>query len=115
MASERRRQRIAEVFKEQIGDILLREEDWPEGVMVTVTRVALSDDLEHANAAVSVLPDEACKEVFAMLERDVGAIQHLINRRMRMRPVPKIRFMPEKEVVEAARIEAELYKLSHGE
>lgn len=111
MASERRRQRIVEVFKEQIANILLREEDWPVGAMVTVTRVALSEDVEHANVAISVLPESASSEVFAILHRDIGTIQHLINRKMRMRPVPKIQFMHEKEVAEADRIEAELYKL----
>jgi len=111
MASERRRKRIAELLKEEISAILLREQEWPEGTIVTVTRVDLSEDVEHANVLVSILPEGAKEEVFASLMRQVGDIQHQLNRRLRMRPVPKIRFLRETATQEADRIEAELYKL----
>jgi len=111
MASERRRARIAEVMKEEIGGLLLREQEWPEGTFVTVTRIDLSDDTEHAHVFVSVLPEGEKATVFSRLERDVGALQALLNRRLRMRPVPKIRFVPEEATADADRVESELYKL----
>lgn len=115
MADARRILRIQETMKELLGAILLREQDLPQEVFVTITRVSTSEDLEHASVFVSVFPEEARETVFTELERRVGDIQHLLNRKMRMRPVPKIRFVPEKEVSEADRIEAELYKLHKDE
>ena len=114
MPKSHRHERIADLIREQIADILLREEELPDEVVVTVTRVMLSDDREHAGIAVSVLPSERTQDILTQLEEQAGAIQHLLNRRLRIRPVPRIRFVPETGVAEADHLEAELYKLQEN-
>jgi ribosome-binding factor A len=114
MASERRRQRIANVLKEEVARILFREYDVPDEAFVTVTRVDLANDLEHADISISIFPDETAEKTLADLKRTTGLIQKILNRRLRMRPVPKIRFVGETKTGEAARVETELYKLKEN-
>lgn len=111
MATERRQQRVEATLQGLISALLLEEEEWPEGALVTVTRVDVSEDLEHASVLVSVFPETFSDEVFSHFNRSIGHLQHLVNKKMRMRPVPKLRFVHEKEVAGADRIEAELYKI----
>lgn len=115
MATERRQQRVEEKLRGVIGGILLEEEEWPEGVLVTITRVEVSEDLEHAAVFMSVFPQSFEDEVFVRLGQILGRLQYLVNRQMRMRPVPKLRFVPEQEVATADKIEEELYKLRNSE
>ncbi|MBI4134209.1 MAG: 30S ribosome-binding factor RbfA [Candidatus Terrybacteria bacterium] len=110
MANPRRRARIGELLREEIAMLLLREE-LPEDAVVTVTRVTPAEDLNSAEVAVSVLPEDRGGEVIAWLQQRVALFQRDLNRRMRMRPVPRIRFLLDRTTAEADRIEAELYKL----
>ncbi len=51
------------------------------------------------------MPEGAEKEVFDLLNKNIYDIQQQINKRLNMRPVPRIQFEKEKQTKEAARIE----------
>ena len=106
MASERRIEQVNILLKEIIADILEREFQFPEGALVTVTRVGSSEDLHYADVFVSVLgANTEEKIVLAELTRNVGRAQHLVNRRVRMRPVPRITFKIDEDEKRRERIE----------
>ncbi len=92
MAALRRIERINQVIREEVTKILDRELEFPEGALVTVTRVSASPDARHASVFFSVL-GAAPGDALAILEKNVYHIQQMVNRRLRMRPVPKIRFI----------------------
>lgn len=97
--------RVNMVLKEELGKIIAKEFEFPEGILVTITRVETSPNLQQAKVYVSVVPDKEGREVMEMLRRQIFQIQQLLNKKFVMRPVPKIIFMPEKKTGEAARIE----------
>lgn len=106
MASARRIEKINILLREVVAAILERDVPFPPGVLVTVTRVEATDDLYYAAAYVSVLgPEEAEREVLAKLERETGSVQHVLNRKLRMRPVPKISFAVDQQEKRRERIE----------
>lgn len=113
MTSSRRIEKINILIREVISEILLREVQFPPGVLVTVTRVVAAEDLRRAKVFVSVLGnDEAAeKVVLAELGRLAGAIQRELNRKLRMRPVPRITFAIDEEEKRRERVE----KLLSGE
>lgn len=96
MADPRRVEKVNILLGEMIADLLSRLLQFPEGVLVTVTRVAASPDLHSANVFVSVLAgagNEAAEPaVLQELRHAARLIQVELNRRLRMRPVPRIRF-----------------------
>lgn len=96
MASPRRIEKLNILFRDEIAAIVDREIEFSEGAFVTITRVAVSSDARHANAYVSVLGGEE-QNALALLEKNVYPIQQMVNRAVRMRPVPKIRFAIDKE------------------
>ena len=102
--------KINELLKRQIGQLLLKEVEFPKDVLVTITRVETSFDLRVAIVRVSVLPSSASKVVKEILNCRIYDLQQEINKRLRMRPIPKIIFREEKEVGEAAKIEELLEK-----
>lgn len=81
------------------------------GEFVTVTRVEASPDLQHAKVYISILPEVRFQEIFKTLSRDIYDIQQKLNNRMRMRPVPKIEWLVEKNVLEHQKIDELLNKI----
>ena len=86
-----RLKRINDLLREELSKILDRELEFPENSMVTVTRVETSPDGHYAPVFLSALGAEK-KTILEILEKKVYNIQQLLNRRLRMRPVPKISF-----------------------
>lgn len=110
MPTERRREQIQELLREEISRVLLRDIEFPEGVMVTVTHIAMSSDGHYANAYITLLgPDP--KGALVILRKNVYHIQKTINRKMQIRPVPKITFKIDEEEYNRERVERSIAKL----
>lgn len=99
--------RISELIKEVVSAIILRGVQFPEGAMVTVTRAVVSPDLHYANVFVTVFSSQSGKEDEAMLalKKNTPKIQHELNRKLRMRPVPRIQFLIDEEEGRRERVE----------
>ena len=110
MAYRRRIQKIAQLLQEETAKMLDREAEFPEGTLVTVTRVSVSEDGLYADIFLSVLGGDA-KHILAITQKSVYHIQQILNRRLRMRPVPKIRFTIDEEEIKRQGVEKSLAEL----
>lgn len=113
MATERRIEKLNNVFKEEIASILDRESEIRRDAFITVTRVSVSTDLHYANVYLSIL-DMDPAGIIGSLQKNVYRIQQTLNRRIRMRPVPRINFLIDEEEINREGVEksiAELKKL----
>lgn len=97
--------RINQLIRRELSQLLLREVDFPKNILVTVTRVETSIGLNEAKIYISVIPGNRITWVLHILEKRVYGLQQRLNKRLRMRPTPKISFLGEKETGQAGRIE----------
>jgi len=98
-------EKIQSLIQQELAKIILREMDFSLDLLVTITRVYVPSNLEVANVYISVLPEEKTSEVFQSLNHNIYSLQQFLNKKLRMRPVPKIQFFREKKIAEAARVE----------
>ena len=107
MASGRRVEQVENLLREVVAGILLRDFPFPAGTMVTVPRATVSDDLFHATIYISILGENAAgeRQTFEELTRSAGDIQFTLNRKLRMRPVPRITFAMDQDEKRRERIE----------
>lgn len=101
----RRIQRVNQLIKKELSQLLLREVDFPEGVLVTITRVETSANLFQAKVYISAMPEEKLSKVLQILDKLIYFLQQRLNKRLKMRPIPRIIFMEEKATKEAGRLE----------
>lgn len=111
----KRIERVESLIQEELGRIILKEIEFPAGSLVTITRVSCSVDLANANVFVAVLPEANAKRVLEILGKMVYVLQQFLNKRLRMRPIPKIRFVEEKETARAAKIEGLIREIEKEE
>lgn len=107
----KRLQRVNSLIKREVSQLLLREMEFPSGVLVTVTRAETSFDLKESNIWISVFPGEEVMKIVGFLNKKIYFLQQKINQRLRMRPIPKIKFLKEDKTGEADRIEELLEEL----
>jgi len=96
---------LNELIKQVLGRIILEEEDFGPGVLVTIMKVGTSDDILHSNVFLSVYPTEKGEGALEKLTRHVYGLQQMLNKKLEMRPVPKIRFVLDKTEAEAQELE----------
>ncbi len=96
--------RVAGVIRDETAKLLARDYDFGDAV-VTVTDVVVEPSMAWADIFVSVIPSEKAPEVLQALSRRAGDIHHYLNRKMNIRPMPRIRFGIDKGPEHAAKIE----------
>lgn len=100
----RRIERVNELILREIGSVVAKEIE-TAGPLLTFTRVQTSSDLHYTDIYFTSFPTDALEEMYSKLEKKVFSIQQSLNKRLRMRPVPKIRFHIDKTEREAAKID----------
>ena len=105
----RRIPRVNQLIKKELSQILLKESDFPQNTLVTITRVETSPDLEQTRVYISVIPFSS--RALQMLNKKNHSLQALLNKRLKMKKIPRIKFEEEKETARAARIEELLEKI----
>jgi len=108
-------EKVNSLLQHEIGKILLRDFAFSPDVLVTLTRVDTSANMIEAKAYISVFPEPKSEGIINALNKSVYDIQYKINRTLRMRPIPKIRFVKETEISKAAKIEELLFKAKEAD
>lgn len=98
-------EKVNELIKRELSKIILEEINLPKGVLLTIIKVETAKNLSLSKVYISVIPKEKTKEVFVMLKNSIYNLQQLLNKRLRMRPIPRIKFSEEKQVQKIEKIE----------
>ncbi|MGP1386359.1 MAG: 30S ribosome-binding factor RbfA [Thainema sp.] len=107
MATNRRVARVAEQVKREVSQMLISgiKDDRVGSGMVSVTRVDMSGDLQHAKIFVSIYGTaEAKSETMAGLEAATGHVRHELGQRMRLRRTPEVRFVEDRALEEGTQV-----------
>lgn len=103
--------KINELIKEEMSQILLREEEFGPGVLATILAVKATDDQKEAAIIFSVWPDNQGGEVLKKLNAHIWQLQQFLNKRLKIHPVPKIRFTLNTDETESQHIEELINKI----
>ncbi len=98
----------------EISNIIARDFGFAD-MLVTLTHVDATANLIEARVYVSVMPEDRADVAVKLLNKDVYNIQQKLNKMLNMRPVPRIKFVKDPVIAEAARIEELLSSLKKEE
>lgn len=101
-----RLERVAQVIREAVAEILRRDIHDPLIGFVTITEAEVSPDLRHAKVFFSVLGDETqVQDSIKGLLRARKHINALLADRIDLRYIPKLRFVYDETAAKAQRLE----------
>lgn len=114
--SQLRVEKLQELIKQEISQMILQELKDPRIGFVTVTQVEVTGDLREAKVYVSIMGgDEQVKESWQGLQSSLGFIRREIGKRIRLRFTPEISFALDKSLDYSAHIQELLLKIKTDE
>lgn len=114
--SQLRVEKVQELMKQEISEIILRELKDPRIGFVTVTSVECTGDLREAKVYVSLMGSEQqVQDSWAGLLSSLGFIRREIGRRIRLRFTPELTFALDKSLDYSAHIQELLLKVQREE
>jgi ribosome-binding factor A len=109
----RRTERVEDLLRAEISDLILREVQDPRVRLATVSSVTVTPDLRHATVSVSVLgEDPSREETVQALHHARGFIRSQLAHRLRLRVTPDLVFQLDRGAEYSQRITDLLEKLN---
>lgn len=88
-------EKINELIRQELGKIFLREMNFPDDCLATITKVSTAPDLGQAKIYVSVMPAEQQEKILSYLSGQAGHLQFLLGKILVIRKSPKLFFYPD--------------------
>ncbi len=100
-----RQERVNELLRTETAKIIHNEIELKTGALITIVRATVSPTLEHATIWISVFPKTEEQEVLKTINAKIYFLQQILNKKLSMRPVPKIRFDFDRSQEKASKLE----------
>ena len=112
MMNFKRADRVADLIKAEISDILLKRVKDPRIENVTITGVKLSDDLRSAKIFFVQMGQDTCsEETMTGMQKATGFLKRELGMKLQLRHVPDITFIYDKSFDYGTRIDRLLEEL----
>jgi len=92
MLPYKRSDRVGDLIREEVADIIMYKLKDPRIGFVTVTGVDLSADLKLAKVYVSILKEEEREQTLGILNSSKHFIRSALTKRLKMKFIPSIEF-----------------------
>ena len=116
MSSFKRADRVADLIKMEVAELLLKQVKDPRVGNVTITGVKVTDDLRTARLFFVEMGKDACStEVQAGLGKAAGFLRRELSRRLQLRHVPELLFTYDPSFAYGSRSESLLKEIHQDE
>lgn len=106
MTGRRRIERVNQLLRASLAELVRDELSDPRTTGVTFTHVETTPDLKHANVHVRTLtPDPGVDEAIEGLESAEGFIRHQLGKELRLRRIPELHFLADRSLEHVRRID----------
>ena len=100
-----RLQRVRELLKREIGEVIRRELPVGEAGLVTVNDVNVSGDLHSAAGYISILGNAAQQKAgWQLLLKNRKRIQGLVGRKVILKYTPQLRFLMDESIEQGNKV-----------
>ncbi len=83
--------KIANLIQHELSMLLVRDFSF-DGTLVTVTDVAVDEDLLHAHVKLGIIPETNGPEVFEVIKGRRRELHHFLLKKLNIRPMPHLEF-----------------------
>jgi ribosome-binding factor A len=111
-----RQERVRELLKRQIGEVIRREFPVEEVGVITVNEVGVSNDLHSATVFVGIIGnDSQRKRALDVLQKDRKRLQGIVGREVVLKYTPQLKFVADESGAKATRVLAIIDQLEASE
>jgi len=116
MLPYKRSQRVSDLIREEIADIIMYRLKDPRIGFITVTGVDMTDDLKLARVYVSILREEDREQTLEILNDAKPFFRSALGKRLKMKFIPAVEFRLDSSIEYGYKIDRLLKKIKdHNE
>ena len=104
MASSLRIEKLNKLIRQELAQIINKEISFEPNVLVTLTKAQVHSNLSLVEVFITTLPEEDLVSALSTLRDSIFELQQILNKRLRMRPVPKIVFKADEGQIKAEQV-----------
>lgn len=102
-----RTRRVAEQIQRELAVLIQQELKDPRLGMITISAVQVSKDMSTAKVFITVFNEAQDRaNTLEALQHATGFLQHELGRSLRLRTIPKLRFIYDESIVRGAELSA---------
>jgi ribosome-binding factor A len=98
-------EKMNELVKNQLAQLILKEIEFPENSLVTITKVATSPDLKVAKVYITVIPENTRGTALKILQKSSRFLHHGLNNILKTKFTPNLNFFIDDQEVFADEVE----------
>lgn len=98
-------EKLNELIRKNLNEIFLKDLSLKAGVFITISRVDTSPDSRYARVLVSIFPEKETGYALETLRHEIFRLQGALNKKLSMRPLPRISFERDDTEAKADEIE----------
>ncbi len=106
-----RKEKINDLIRDEVGKILHQNLDLDIEALPTVMQAMVSDDLNHVRIFISVFPSQFGEEILKQINKNIYFLQQILNKKLKIHPVPKMYFVLDQTEKRAAEVEKIIEKV----
>jgi ribosome-binding factor A len=91
-------EKVNSQIKRQLMEIISKEVDDPDMDFLSITRVETTSDLRESKVYFSLLDETKYENARAVLEKMNKFIRHHLGKRIRMKFLPQLKFLPDDSI-----------------
>ena len=100
-----RHERVRELLKREVGEIIRREIPLSEAGLLTVNEIGLASDLKSATVFIGVIgTPEQRKKAASILEKESKRLQSLVGRAVILKYTPHLKFVIDQSIERGNRV-----------
>ncbi|NWF52616.1 MAG: 30S ribosome-binding factor RbfA [Nitrospirae bacterium] len=115
MLPYKRSQRVSDLLRKEIADIIMNRLKDPRIGFITVTGVDVTDDIKIARVFVSILKEEERTTSIEILNSAKNFVRSELSKRLRMKFIPTVEFRLDTSIEYGNRIERLLREAGKSE
>jgi len=88
--------KMASLIQEELSKLFVRELNFND-TLVTIINVEVDEDLLHSRVKLGIIPYEKGPEIYFLLQKHRGHLQHMLLKKLKIKPLPHIAFEIEEQ------------------
>ena len=104
--------KLNQLIKQQLGQIIARDIEFPNESMVTITRVDTTPDIKIAKIYISVIPENLRGSTLKILRKNTKSLHYNLRKQIKTKFTPNLQFQIDEQAVYATEIDKLLDEIS---
>jgi len=96
---------INELIRKKLSEIILKEIEFPQNSLVTITKTLTSPDLKNSKIFITVLPEKFRGTILEILKKNSQNLSKKLQKQMTTKFTPNLIFQIDKQEIFATKVD----------